>query len=187
MYKGEELFFTEEKTSGFCFADSHTLIAGNLEQVKAWIDRRDADGNLSVNSNLISQIEAMKYNKGLWLNVIPSVWQEMLHSKDLKKFNALKSLEKVWISMDITDQVLFSAKGGFSDEENAKLFTDAFKGVIAAGKLSVSDERDVIDILNKIDVKAKGKEISIEFKLTQEDASKLLEKKKKLRRKMMPV
>ena len=187
MYKGKKLFFSQEKASGFCFADSHTLIAGNLEQVTAWIDRREAGGSLPENSSLISQIEAMKYNKGLWLNVIPSAWQEMLKSRDFKKFNALKRLEKVWVSMDITDQVLFSAKGGFSDKEDAQLFSDAFKGVIAAGKLSVSDERDVIDILNKVDVQTEGKEISIEFKLDREDAIKLLEKKKKLRRKMMPV
>lgn len=186
-YKEKTLYFSKKEASGFCFFDTHTLVAGNLEQVKAWIDRREAGGIVTKNEALLSQVKEMKYNSGMWLNVIPSAWNEMLQTKDLKKLNGLKKLQKVWVSMDIRDRILFSANGVFSNTEDAQLFKDAFKGLIAAGKLAVSDERDVVDILNKIDVQTQGKTISVEFKLGKEDARKLLEKKKKLHRKIMPV
>ncbi len=186
-YKEKTLYYIKENAPGFCFIDAHTVVAGNLDQVKRWIDRQEAGGSVAANKDLLSQVQKMKYGNGLWLNVIPAAWQEMLKTKDLKKFNGLKKLRGIRISMDITDQVMLSANGGFVKEEDAQLFSDAFKGLIAAGKLSVSDEREIVDILNKVDVKTTGNEISIDFKMSGKEVRKLLEKKKKLRRKMMPV
>jgi hypothetical protein len=46
---------------------------------------------------------------------------------------------------------------------------------------------DLIDILNAVDVRTDGNRVSVDFKLTKKDLQKLLDKKKKLRKKMSVV
>jgi hypothetical protein len=72
----------------------------------------------------------------------------------------------------------FHALGQFEDAEKAGLFRDAMKGFVATAKLSMSEDRDAIDILNKIKIDTKKDEVVIQFKMSQEDIDKLKEKRK---------
>ncbi len=185
-YLKHTLLVAEEQGFALCFADSMTLLAGQVRQVKGWLKRKETQ-QLSDQSPLLKKLEHIKYPQGMWVSMDMAAMQERLKHTDLRKLNVLKQLNAFALSADVTGRIQFFATGIFSDAEQANLLRDAIKGVIAAGKLSVSNDRDVVDILNKIDVNADGNQISVDFKLNQDDIQKLLEKKKKLRKKMMPV
>lgn len=184
-YNSNDLYFIEEETSAFCFADNQTLIGGDAEHVKTWLDKQHSDtASLSENKALLRELENMKYKEGMWLSLNPKVWKEQLKGKRLPDFKGLNELENMGFSLDITDKLQFSARGAFTDAERAKLFEEAIKGFVAAGKLSVSDDREIIDILNNIDVQTDGSRVKVDFEINEQDAKKLIEKKKKISRKI---
>ena len=184
-YKDNNLYLIEEKASAFCFANNQTLIGGGVEQVKTWLDNQHSDKvSLSGNKLLLQELENMKYKEGMWLSLNPKVWKEQLKGKRLPDFKGLDELKNLGFSLDITDKLQFSARGAFTDAERAKLFEEAIKGFVAAGKLSVSDDREVIDILNNIDVQADGSNVKVDFEINEQDAKKVIEKKKKISRKI---
>ncbi len=173
----------EEKSFALCIPDSATLLAGQEQQVKDWLKRK-ADKQGSGQTALFKKIENMKYPQGFWLSMNMATVQDRLQKKDLKKLDILKKMNNFNLSFDMTNQIQFFASGDFSDAEQAGLLKDAIKGVIAAGKLSVSEERDIIDILNKINVDKDGNQVSVKFNLNKDDIHKLMEKKNKLRKQM---
>jgi len=180
------LLTAKEKGFAICIADSHTLLGGQAQQVKEWLKRRENHPSAGRNG-LLKKVEKIKYPQGMWITMNMNPVKDRLQQKDLKKLNILKKLNHVTLSIDVTSQVRFFATGVFSDAEQAGLFRDTIKGVIAAGKLSVSDDRDLIDILNAVDVRADGTRVSVDFTLSKKDLQKLLDKKKKLRKKMRVV
>lgn len=184
-YKGNDLYFIEEKMFAFCFANNQTLIGGGKEKVKIWLDKQQSgSGSVTAHKALLQELENMKYKEGMWLSLNPKVWKEQLKGKRLPDFKGLDELENMGFSLDITDKLQFSVRGAFTNTEKAKLFEEAIKGFVAAGKLSVSDEREVIDILNSIDVQADGNNVKVDFEINEQDAKKLIEKKKKISKKI---
>ena len=177
-YEGFTLFVTDEKPIAFCFKDENTLVGGSKLNVQKWLDLQGQTGQKEMNSTVLKQIEKLKYKKGMWLNVDALVLKENIDDEHFGHINGLKSVETLGFSLDFTDKMMLNARGIFGDAEKSKLFEEAIKGFIATGKLSVSDDRDVIDILNSIDVKAEDKTVKVDFKLTEEEAKKILEKKK---------
>ncbi len=180
------LLVSEEKSFALCIVDSTTLLVGQVQQVKGWLTHKD-NRQVSTQTALLKKVEKIKYPQGMWICMNMDPVKEKLRQKDLKKLNILKKLNDFTLSVDVTNQIRFFATGTFSDTEQAGLFRDAIKGVIAAGKLSVSDKRDLIDILNSIEVDTDGNQISVDFRLTKKDFQKLLDQKKKLRKKMSAV
>jgi len=179
------IYTVPEKPMAFCFYNPETLVGGEYNLVLNWLKGRDAEGSkASINPALLSELKSLKYKQGMWLSVNPDTWKAKLKDRDLKKLNALKSLTGLGFSMDITDKVKFSAKGDFNDEEKAKLFEEAIRGFIATGKLSVSDDREVIDILNSIKVETDDGQVMLDFKINEEEIRQLMNKQKTLKKKM---
>jgi hypothetical protein len=100
-----------------------------------------------------------------------------LKKKDIKKFKSLESLKSINLSLDLTEKFKFFGESSFSSDEQAELFYDAIKGFIAAGKLSTSDDREIVDILNSITVNNEGEEVTINIEFTKEEIEALLDKK----------
>ena len=80
--------------------------------------------------------------------------------------------------MDFSDQLSFYGQGECLDAEKADLLRDAVKGLLASVKLAVSDERDVVDTINKVNVKSKKEKVIVYFKMNTEEIKKLIEKRK---------
>jgi len=72
----------------------------------------------------------------------------------------------------------FYGQGECIDAETADLLRDAVKGLLASVKLAVSDERDVVDTINKVNVKSKKEKVIVYFKMNTEEIKKLIEKRK---------
>lgn len=179
------LYVIADKHMTFCFYNSETLIGGARDLVIKWLEGRDSKGaKAAISPALLDDLNRLKYKQGMWLSVNPETWKTKIKNTDLKKFNGLKSLTDLGFSLDITDKIKFFAKGDFDDKEKAKLFEEAIRGFIAAGKLSVSDDRDVIDILNNIRVETKDGQVTVNFKVSEKEIKQLLDKQKTLKKKM---
>ncbi len=124
-------------------------------------------------------MEKMRYKNGVCLTMdaqamIHDVMDEVNHWDEGRKLQALKSVEDLYFSMEATDEIRFEGKGKFSDAQNAELFHDAIKGMIATVKISVSGDRDAVDVFNKINIDHDGDWVTGNFKMSKEDIEKLM-------------
>jgi hypothetical protein len=95
-----------------------------------------------------------------------------------KNFKGIKNIKNGSISMDFSEQLSFYGQGECLDTEKATLLSDAIKGLLASAKLAVSDERDVVDIINKVNVQTKKEKVTVQFKMNAEEIEKLIQKRK---------
>ena len=167
------VYRVEEKPVRFSFPDEETLIVGVEEYVTSWLD-----GDKSTDK-WIERMGKMRYKNGICATLdaktmIHDIMLEVNEWGEGKRLQALKSVEDVYFSMEATDEILFEGKGKFSDVQNAELFHDAIKGMIATVKISVSGDRDAVDVFNKIKISQDGNWVTGNFKMSKEDIKKLM-------------
>ncbi|MEJ2054166.1 MAG: hypothetical protein P8X42_09625, partial [Calditrichaceae bacterium] len=141
-----------------------------------WIDKSKTTQGAPDNQ-LISQIDKLKYKDSAWFTMDTKLLAKQMHKQNNKKLKSLESIERFSISADLNENLRIYCESVFISNEKAKLFYDAAKGVIAAGKLSVTDDREIIDILNAIDVSQDGDIVTIDMKLNKQEIEKLKNKK----------
>lgn len=185
-YQGFDLYFSEHKKMALSFPNEQTLIFGKKPFVKEWLENYQS-GRKTSNHELLDQIKKLKYKNGFWFTMrADKLYQEIMEQIEdhpqTKNLEALKSVQKVYFSMDANEMLYFDGTGEFSDKEKAQLFHDAIKGFLATIKLSISGERETIDIINKIKVKTRDKRIKITFTMSQEDFEKLMTGHRKIAR-----
>lgn len=172
-YQDYTIYQIEDKPVQFSFPDENTLIVGVEPYVTTWLN---GDEN---SQKWIDRMQRMRYKNGICATLdAQSIIQEMMMELDEwekgKKLQALKSAEDVYFSMEATDKLLFDGKCKFSDAQNAELFHDAIKGMIATVKISVSGDREAVDVFNKIKIDQDRNWVTGEFKMSKEDIEKLL-------------
>jgi hypothetical protein len=172
-YGDYTVYRVEDKPVRFSFPDETTLIVGTEDYVNSWLD-----GDESTNK-WVERMEKMRYKDGICATMdaktmIHDIMTEVDEWDRGKKLQALKSVEDVYFSAEATDQVRFEGRGKFSDAQNAELFNDAIKGVIATVKISVSGDREAVDVFNKIKIKNEGDWVIGNFTMSKEDIEKLM-------------
>jgi hypothetical protein len=183
-YEGYTFYTVEDAKKSFCFYDNSTLIAGSQEMMKEWI--KNTSGTESrVTPEILARINALKFKNSAWFTVKADQITKNLKNDKFKKIKGIEDLKAMSVSMDFSDQFQLDGHSEFKNEETAKLFKEAVKGLIATGKLSVSDDRDIIDILNAINVDSDDNNVSIDLKLSQEEIQKLMDKRNFLPRQII--
>jgi hypothetical protein len=134
---------------------------------------------------MLERINSLKYKNDAWftLNTEPMIGEmldKMNKSSEGERLAGLKSVKNLNFSMKVNDELIFSGVGNFSDNEKAKLFHDALKGFVATAKLSLSEDRDAVDVLNKIDIDTRGDQVLVNFKMSKDDVEKLMEKRSRI-------
>jgi hypothetical protein len=167
------VYRVEDKPVRFSFPDETTLIVGVEEYVTSWLD-----GDKSTDK-WIERMAKMRYRNGICATMdakamINDIMLEVNEWDQGKKLQALKSVEDVYFSMEATDVIQFEGRGKFTDAQNAELFHDAIKGMIATVKISVSGDREAVDVFNKIKINQDGDWVTGQFKMSKEDIEKLL-------------
>jgi hypothetical protein len=173
QYQDYKIYRIEDKPVRFVFPDANTLIVGVEHYVTTWLN---GDENAE---KWVNRMEKMRYKDGVCFtmdakSMINDIMLELDEWEDGKKLQALRSVEDVYFSMEATDVILFDGKGKFSDTQNAELFKDAIKGVLATVKISVSGDRDAVDVFNKIRIDQDGNWVTGHFKMSKEDIEKLM-------------
>ena len=176
---GKTVFSSKQGKMALCIVNASTVVGGNPQLVTNWLNGGGG------NSDLLAEVKPLQYKKGAWLVLRPQHLRERINVKKLKNMAVLQDLQKLSFSMDVDQNLRLTGSGRFGDTEKAKLLQDALKGFVATGKLSVSDDRDIIDLLNRIDIEAEDGVIRVNFKMNSEDLKMLYDKRKKLRAKVM--
>jgi hypothetical protein len=184
-FRDRTIYIMRKERFAICFVDGERLIAGPRSLLKDWLTTYDENPQAALSDQRHEKIQQLKYKSQAWMVVdTRSLMDEMLDewADRNNRFQGIKSLQHVNFSMKFDDNMKFYGIGQFDDAENAELFRDAVKGAIATAKLSMSEDRKAIDVLNKINISLNGKEMSVRFKMSKEDIERLRQKRKDLAR-----
>jgi hypothetical protein len=182
-----ELYRIKNEDKVFCFADEKTLVGGKEEFVKSWLENsRKSSMESVIDPALLSRIKRLKYKEDVWFTMdLKHLLENIEENKAAKKFKGIKNLQTVNFSFKAADDLNFFSESEFSDPEKADLFKDVVKGFISAVKFSLSDDRETVDILSKVDVETKTNTLLINFQMTKTDIEKLIEQKSSLTSKII--
>lgn len=179
-YNDHDIFqLVDDDSITFSFFDDNTLLVGSENNIKEWMDKSMKKSAKSENE-LLAEIRKLKYKDSAWFTMNASLLTEELKKKNIKKLKSLESLKNVSISIDMSDKLKIFGESEFTSGEQAELFYDAIKGFIAAGKLSTSDDRDFVDLLNSITVNNENEQVTINIEFSKDNVEKLLDKKDSL-------
>jgi hypothetical protein len=154
------------------------MVGGKERYIKSWLDKYDQTSKDATHP-LLPHVGKLKYKKGVWFTMTAEPLMRRIKESDFgEKLQGLKNVKHGGLSMDFSDHFNFYADCECSDAEKSELLKDAIKGFIATLKLSKSDDRDAIDILNKIDVKQSNACVIVKFKMTKDEVERLLLKRK---------
>jgi len=168
--------FVEYDTINFSFVNNATLLIGNKDNITVWIDKSSGKSEKSQNL-LLSEVDNLKYKDTAWFIMDASLITAELKKKDIKKLKSLENLKNISLSVDLGEKFKFFGESEFKSNEQAELFYDAIKGFIAAGKLTTSDDREFVDLLNSIEVNYEKEQVTINIELSKDDIEKLLQMK----------
>ncbi|MDZ7289735.1 MAG: hypothetical protein ONB44_07095 [candidate division KSB1 bacterium] len=188
IYAGKTIYVIKnhgDKT--FYFADAHTLIAGNNDWVKAVIDGKTAGESVKDNAPITALMEKLRYKDQCWMvantaEVMTAMAEELGEHGDFKGTRALKSLQGVTFSANVGAKARLYGEVLCDNEENSKLMAEAVKGALATAKLAVSDDREAVDMLNRIDIDLKGKSVKFSADLDKAFFDKMREKAERHRK-----
>ncbi len=178
-FEGIKIYYFSGKDIQFCFPDQETFVFGHKKTIRSWIEKLKAGAYKKPGGKWFDVVKDIKYKNGIYFTMDPKGVVDQMMSKmkrfdDSQRFEAFKSVENISFSMDMDDKLRFDGWGNFGEEETAELFFDSAKGLLATLKLSVSGDRDAVDVINKVKIAQKKESVQVKFEITGEDARKLI-------------
>ncbi len=187
-YSGKTLYVVKKRSEkAFYIVDAHTLVAGNKDWVQAVIDGKTAGESVKQNEALTALMNKLPYADQCWLvantaETMETLSEELGARGEFKGTRAVKSLQSVVLSANVGKRADLYGEAWCDSEENSKLLADAVKGALATAKLAVSDDREAVDMLNRIDVDQAGKSVKFSAELDKAFFDKMREKAEGRRR-----
>lgn len=181
-YNGKTLYVVEKHgEKAFYFPDAHTLVAGEKAWVQAIIDGKTTGESVKQNEALTALMNKLRYADQCWLvantaETMETLSEELGARGEFKGTRAVKSLQSVTLSANVGKKADLYGEAWCDNEENSKLLADAVKGALATAKLAVSDDREAVDMLNRIDVDHAGKSVKFSANLDKAFFDKMREK-----------
>jgi hypothetical protein len=166
----------------FAIADENTFIAGKEGLLLKMLNKFKTGDPKDNGVYWEKLIKPVQYKNDMFVSINTS---EILDSfektedflRNNKEMSSVKSIEKLNLSVRLQHDIFLSGSGRFKDSEKARLFLDAFKGALATLKLSVSEDREVIDILNRVKLEQNKESIRLDFNISPADIKKIKEKR----------
>ena len=176
--------FLKQLEDGFslAFFDESTAVAGVKPAVIGTIDRKmDGGASFLDNTQLLERAEALNLSNQLWsvsLNA-GELWESGADSLpggiNIPAFRIFRSMESSSLAADLTDGIDVRAEGVCATAEDAKTLAEAGRGMVALGRLTLSEQYpDVMKLFDAIDVAEDEKLIRASVKMTASDFESLL-------------
>ena len=172
-----------EDVFSFALFDERIAVAGTKLAVMETIDRKiDGGPSLLDNKPLLERAEALNLSNQLWS--FSSNMGELLESRldSLPSginippaLRSLLSIESASCAADLAEGIDVQAEFVFATPEDAKTLADAGRGMVALGRLTLSEQYpDVMKLLDAIDVVDDEKLIRASVKMTAAEFERLL-------------
>jgi hypothetical protein len=153
-----------DHAGGVAFTDN-LIIAGSLTGVKAAIDRMAAPA-LSVvdNTDLMNSIRSIQSGNQVWAaGKFDANMFGNLPAGPAQLGQLGSSLQGGTYQMRIDQDVHGQATGIFNTADMAKATSDTLRGLLAMGKLQVSQNPTLAQLLNGVDVESNGTSLTVNF------------------------
>ena len=184
-YNGKTIYVVKEDGEKACyFADANTLVAGNKEWIQAVIDGNSADKSVQKNAAVTALLSKLRYKEQCWFvanttAMMEKVAEELSESGEFKGTRAVKAVQNIVFSANVGSKAELYGEALCDSEDNSQLLTEAMKGALATAKLAVSDDRDAVDMLNRVDVDQAGKAVKMSASLDKAFFDKMRERAEK--------
>jgi hypothetical protein len=177
-YGTHNLIIGNEQNFTMCFADSKHFVAGRQGMVTNWLDQYDGKTKTTKpDVQLINRIERLPNRQSMWMLVETDPFLEELKSP----IKGLKNVTQAEMSIRLDESLHMYSHVTCVDEEKAELVHDALRGLLSSMKLAISDDRDAVDVINKIKTNTEGNSVNGQMEMNQEDIKKLIQKEHTLR------
>lgn len=180
-YNGKKIYSGRRGKQSAYFANANTVIVGTEEWLKTVIDNKLDGNNLLSNADLMKLIRQLPHKDQLWAvgmpgNLMDQVVSELSTHEDFKAGHTLRSLKSGMMSAQVNTAAEVWASATCTTEEDCRLMSEALKGALAMAKLAVSDDRELVDMLNGFEIEAKGTELHVTGKIDKVFLEKLKER-----------
>jgi hypothetical protein len=185
VYGGKTLYVTtEDSAKALYFADVHTVVFGKKTWMQTVIDGKTTGESVKQNEAVTALMQKLPYKDQCWMiantqQMAQRMAEELGERENFKGTRAIKSLQGVIFSAHVGEKANLYGEALCDNEENSKLLADAAKGALSAAKLSVSDDREAVDMLNRFAIEPKGKSVKFSADLDKAFFNKLREKAEK--------
>ncbi|MBD3384029.1 hypothetical protein GF407_03800 [candidate division KSB1 bacterium] len=177
---GEDKDFAEGKlyvinaddTLGVGFQDSSVMVMGNLKEVKSWFQK--GKKNPKPDPDLTARLGALQNAKTGWFLVEAATLLENLDMvRALQNVEGARQIKTADLAFTMDKALRMNSIITSIDAENAEMIKDAIKGALASVKLSRRSDRELTDVVNKINVEQKDTTIEITAQLSLNEIQKL--------------
>lgn len=181
-YNGKTIYVVKEEGEKACyFADAHTLVAGSKEWVQAVIDGKSADHSVQKNAVITELLGKLRYKAQCWFvanttMMMAKVADELGESDSFKGTRAVKAVQNIVFSAQVANKADLYGEALCDSDDNSQLLTEAVKGALATAKLAVSDDREAVDMLNRVDIDQAGKVVKMSASLDKAFFEKMRER-----------
>jgi hypothetical protein len=177
-HEGWNIYSVGDEDMSFVFYNEQIVMAGKYEMVKKNLTAIKQNAGSS-SPAWREMIKSVQYKSGMFCVVeTPGLMEEIEDQIDSigekTPLKSIRSVQQMSISARFSEKVLVDGSGAFENPEKAELFHDAIKGAIATLKLSISDDRSAVDILNKIKVQQRGQAVKINFEMSIEELETIM-------------
>jgi hypothetical protein len=169
---GKLFVITARDTFGVGFQDSSVMVLGNLDKVKSWFKKMG--GNSKADNEIMARLSNLKHTETGWFLVdAASLFKNLNIIQNLQKAQGVQQIKTADISFDMGKKLFMNSIITSTDAENAELVKDTLKGALASAKLSKTSDRELADVINKINVKQIENEVEIAATLSLKEIQKL--------------
>ena len=177
-YGTHNLIVGDEHNFTMCFADSKHFVAGRKDIVTNWLDQFDGKTETKKpDVQLINRIERLPNRQSMWMLMETASFLKGLKSP----IKGLKNVTRAEMSIKLDESFHMYSHVTCVDDEKAELVHDALRGLLSSMKLAISDDRDAVDVINKIKTNTEGNSVNGQMEMNQEDIKKLIQKEHTLR------
>jgi hypothetical protein len=170
---GKLFVITARDTFGVGFQDSSVMVLGNLDKVKSWFKKTGRNA-LKADNEYMARLSNLKHTETGWFLVdAASLFKNLNIIQNLQNVEGVQQIKTADISFVMGKELFMNSIITSIDAENAELVKDTLKGALASAKLSKTSDRELTDVINKINVKQIENKVEITTKLSLKEIQKL--------------
>ena len=168
----------------FTFLDTNTALAGTRTAVLAAIDRKLGGGpNLLNNAALLSRAQTISASSQIWAvsqnpgDVVAHAIPQGAAGQNSNFARIFAGMQNTTFAVDLMNGLDLRAAGICKTADDAKTLADAARGLMALGRLSVSQQQpELMALFDALDVTQSNTELDIAMRLDASTLQKLLER-----------